>query len=84
MRKTVVLLALLALACEATPVSTNRTSNPGLLVELLFEHDGCRVYRFRDNGNLHYYAHCGSQVTAWGYHKSGKSTVREEISTDRE
>ncbi len=58
---------LLALACIASiatltgcvtqPIATTPTNNAEIEVDLLFEHDGCRVYRFRDMG-YHYFAHC--------------------------
>lgn len=33
-------------------------------VDYLFEHDGCKVYRFYDKGNYIYFTNCGSDVTA--------------------
>lgn len=46
-------------ACREEPQSVSNTSNPGFQVGLLFEHDGCRVYRFVDGGNHQYYVRCG-------------------------
>ena len=43
--------------CAAEPVATAPTNNANIEVDLLFEHDGCRVYRFRDLG-YHYFARC--------------------------
>src|SRR5262245_43178828 len=52
------LLFLLACAgCVAEPIGTAATNNAGIPVDLMFEHDGCRVYRFRDVG-YHYFARC--------------------------
>ena len=33
-------------------------------VEYLFEHDGCKVYRFRDNGNYVYFTSCKGETTS--------------------
>jgi len=44
--------------CITPPLATTQTANPGIQVDLLFEHDGCRVYRFLD-GTYHYFARCG-------------------------
>lgn len=39
-------------------------NNQTYLVEYLFEHDGCKVYRFRDDGNYVYFTNCGNSVTS--------------------
>ena len=59
------LLLLLSLAgCMTEPLATVPTNNAGIQVDLLFEHDGCRIYRFRDI-SYHYYAKCdGAGPTA--------------------
>jgi hypothetical protein len=49
--------------CFAEPVGRGPTNNPEVQVDLLFTHDGCTVYRFRDVG-FHYYVRC--QDTAPG------------------
>lgn len=33
-------------------------------VSYLFEHDGCKVYRFYDRGNYVYFTNCKGNVTA--------------------
>lgn len=33
-------------------------------VDYLFEHDGCKVYRFYDIGNYVYFTNCGGDATA--------------------
>lgn len=38
------------------------SSNSDVEVELLFEHDGCKVYRFFDGGSAKYYTDCRGQV----------------------
>lgn len=43
------------------PSDNNETYN----VEYLFEHDGCKVYRFSDNGNYVYFTNCKGDVTSF-------------------
>lgn len=64
------------------------TSNKDVKVELLFEIDGCKVYRFYDsaNGSLYnsakYFTKCaGSSSVSW-LESCGKNCVREvEVQT---
>ncbi|MDP4207823.1 MAG: DUF4884 domain-containing protein [Bacteroidota bacterium] len=42
------------------PPNNNKTYE----VEYLFEHDGCKVYRFRDYGHYVYFTNCKSNVTS--------------------
>lgn len=42
------------------PAENNHSYN----VQYLFEHDGCKVYRFYDRGNYVYFTNCGGDVTA--------------------
>lgn len=44
---------------QEAPVN-NSTYN----VEYLFEHDGCKVYRFRDKGHYIYFTNCQGDVTS--------------------
>ncbi len=53
------------------------TNNPAFDVEFLFEHDGCKVFRFYDGGHIHYYTTCQGSVTS----VEDKSGNPEEIST---
>lgn len=41
-------------------------NNQTYQVDYLFEHDGCKVYRFYDRGNYVYFTNCGGDVTAIG------------------
>jgi len=49
----------LILSCQDT--QSIKTGN--YRVELLFEHDGCKVYRFQD-GTTHYYAKCAASTSS--------------------
>ena len=57
MRILILLLLGASTACVTEPIATAPTNNAGIQVDLLFEHDGCRVFRFRDIG-YHYFAKC--------------------------
>ena len=47
------------------PLSTGAAqNNETYVVEYLFEHDGCKVYRFRDDGNYVYFTNCSGKVTS--------------------
>lgn len=39
-------------------------NNKTYKIEYLFEHEGCKVYRFHDMGNWIYFTNCGGDVTA--------------------
>ena len=60
------LIALVFSGCMAKSISRTHTNNPNIAVDLLFEHDGCKVYRFLD-GDYRYYAACstGQATTNW-------------------
>jgi len=48
------------------PISKNAPdNNQTYRVEYLFEHDGCKVYRFWDYGHYVYFTNCGNTVTSF-------------------
>ena len=69
MKKIIPLLCVFSLiGCAAIgekPLSTQPPkNNVTYKVEYLFEHDGCKVYRFRDNGNYVYFTSCKGETTS--------------------
>ena len=50
-----------------TPQADLASSNPDAKVQLLFEVDGCKVYRFFDRGNFRYFTNCkgGNSSVGW-------------------
>lgn len=71
--------------CAKDPVSTASTDNAQIKVELLFEKDGVKVYRFSDAGRYIYYTDARG-ATQWSeYHSTGKSgyTVQRRVETVR-
>lgn len=71
--------ALLLAACSKAPVSSTQTDNKDITADKMFTTDGCTVYRFSDNGELHYFAHCSgdqqSSVTNRVCRSTGKVVV---------
>lgn len=54
-------------ACMAPAQMNLQSSNPNIKVELLFEVDGCKVYRFYDRQQPRYFTKCqnGSSSVGW-------------------
>jgi hypothetical protein len=72
-------LLVLVAACSVEEQSRGETSNPEIKIDFLFEHEGCRVYRFYDSGRPVYLARCGGAAasTAYSYRVScGKGCVK--------
>lgn len=47
------------------PVETKvPKNNSSYQVDYLFEHDGCKVYRFQDSGHYVYFTNCVGDVTS--------------------
>lgn len=63
-------------SCLEKPVSKS-VEGKGVEVELLFEKDGVKVYRFWDNGSVHYYTNKGETITT---QKEDKNEYEENIS----
>lgn len=82
MKKLLSLLALAALgACAEEPISRQGTNNPNIAAEYLFAIDGCKVYRFYDEGYARYLATCpgGAAQTSSEYRiQSGKTTIHRQ------
>lgn len=48
------------------PVATVAASNnKAYIVEYLFEHDGCKVYRFTDLGHVVYFTNCSGEAISY-------------------
>lgn len=56
-------------SCRVPAQSRLQATNPQVRVELLFEVDGCKVYRFYDSGQPRYFTKCqgnvGSSSVGW-------------------
>lgn len=61
----VVAMFIVGLSSCASPIySKPAENNTDYKVDYLFEHDGCKVYRFYDRGNYVYFTNCTGNVTA--------------------
>jgi hypothetical protein len=72
------LLTLSLIGCKNESVSNSSTSNTNIKVELLFEHDGVKVYRFRDGRTVYYTDARGK--TKWTV-SNGKTTSDVSVET---
>jgi hypothetical protein len=73
------LATILFTSCYGEPQSVHKTTNSDYAVELLFEIDGCKVYRFRDSG-YKYFSTCQGSIS-W-QESCGKNCVKDvEITT---
>lgn len=76
-------IAAILIGCKQTPVlKTIQTNNPNYNVKLLFENDGCKVYRFLDQQSYEYvyYTDCrdnGSTVTSMQWQERRGKTERQ-------
>lgn len=74
------LIAIIFTSCVKKAEKKMITSNNNFHVELLFEHEGCKVYRFLDDG-YKYYTTCEGSVE-WS-HKEGKTNKYDSIQTTK-
>ena len=75
--KTVLIMTLLVLSltgCERLAESST-PAGKGFVVEKLFTHEGCTVYRFADSGRSRYFTNCNG-TTSW-VESCGKGCVRD-------
>ena len=63
-------------ACRKEAKSTNKVD--AFELELLFEKDGCKVYRFYD-GTYIYWADCAGNITYEYCTQAGKVTTRRKV-----
>lgn len=60
-------------SCKKTPQLMEQSSNSEIKIELLFEKDGCKVYRFYDYGQPIYFTDCRGKVEYEHYQSNGES-----------
>jgi hypothetical protein len=71
------LLFLFIVSCgTGRPLSTSPSdNNQTYKVDFLFEHNGCKVYRFYDEGHYVYFTNCNGETIA----KTDSTEVRNRI-----
>ena len=63
------------------PLSTQSPkNNVTYKVEYLFEHDGCKVYRFRDDFNYVYFTSCKGETTSLLTDSTGTKYIKSQNS----
>lgn len=60
----VIILFLTSCSIQQPVASEYSQNNEDYTVDYLFEHEGCKVYRFRDRDNYVYFTNCNGNVTA--------------------
>lgn len=76
-------LLMIGIGCFNSPVSSAPTTNASVPVDLLFEHDGCKVYRFQDGGYSRYYVRCLNTTSTISRRPAGKTSLPDEIQTEQ-
>ena len=69
----IIIFSLIA-GCRHEAQESIPLNNSEIKLELLFEHDGCKIYRFID-GNAVYWTDCSGQVKSEYRTRSGKNTT---------
>lgn len=62
MKALLAVLALAALAGCNKPAETSTAVGREFVVDKLFTHEGCTVYRFEDGGNKRYFTNCNGSM----------------------
>lgn len=75
MTKTLIILVVALLAGCSKPAETSTAVGTEFVVDKLFTHEGCTVYRFSDGGNSRYYTNCQGS-TSWR-ENCGKNCTRQ-------
>ena len=68
------------ISCEKDALLVKQSNNQSFTVSLLFEFEGCKVYRFEDYGKPHYYTNCTETISEkCTYTKSSRICHDENI-----
>lgn len=60
---TILAVLIIGVGCMQRPIETIRPyNNDTYSVQYLFEHDGCKVYRFIDRGQCVYFTNCWGET----------------------
>lgn len=70
-------LAIFSCSCYTSyPITTEEPkNNVTYTVDYLFEHDGCKVYRFYDRGEYIYFTNCNGEAIR----KTDSTSIRNSI-----
>lgn len=76
MRHLILIAVIALLAGCLKKAETSTSAGTEFVVDKLFTHEGCTVYRFSDGGNSRYYTNCQGS-TAWT-EQCGKGCTRQQ------
>lgn len=76
--KLLLFYALILAGCstEKPLIKQAAKNNATYTIEYLFEHDGCKVYRFRDDGHYVYFTSCKGETTSIKSDSSGTKYIK--------
>ena len=80
MKKLLLLLSIALISCQGEALKKEKTQNDDFSVELLFEKDGCKVYRFYDGGTRYFVTSPGS--VEWKEQRGKNNSVDITIPTN--
>ncbi|MDH6308424.1 hypothetical protein M2451_000735 [Dysgonomonas sp. PFB1-18] len=71
------IIAITMSSCYANkPIAQQKPdNNETYRVDYLFEHDGCKVYRFQDRGEYIYFTNCTGDVTSLSSDSTRERTI---------
>jgi hypothetical protein len=76
-----ILIVISVFGCKKGEQDTFSTSNANFKIDFLFEHNGCRVYRFLDDCDYVYFSDCSGRFEHETTHHNGKTTYNEKHQT---
>lgn len=84
MKKIILLvtISIFLFSCEKEKQSEEKTTNSAINVDLLFEKDGCKIYRFYDNGQAVYFTDCRGRVEYEYTTSNGKSSQKYRVQNE--
>lgn len=68
----IILICLITFAGCSTACQRGEKTKEAYGVKLLFDHEGCRVYSFNDDGYSRYFTNCSGSTSWVDSHLSGK------------
>jgi hypothetical protein len=68
-------------SCKNDSIKTEVTDFNGVKIALLFEKDGCKMYRFKDGLEFIYWSDCRGKVEYEYTTKTGKSSETHKVQT---
>lgn len=84
MKKTALILLVTTIftGCMKDGQEKVSTSNSNFELELLFEKDGCKVYRFSDGGHAVYWTNCDGRIESVYQQSNGKSSTEVRVQNE--